>query len=128
MDRKTSLLCESIQDVTLVAWPIVWRHNAYDQDSREVLITLREWGEEFQNWWDAQSDDFKEQNSYMDEVEAFALKRAHEYTRDLIKDRVFRFFGPDGMDALRDFFLEEERLKKAAERAAKKAAEKTAEK
>lgn len=115
MDRKTSLLCESVQDVTIIAWPIVWRNNMYDQDSRQVLIMLREWGEEFQNWWDAQTDDYRDEHSYLEEVEMFAEKRANEYVKDLIEERVFRMFGPDGMDALREYFRTESKTETPAE-------------
>ena len=83
MDRKTSLLGETIQDVTLTAWPIVWADNEYDQDSREVLEMLREWAEKFQDWWDSKAQDWRDRHSYLEEVENFAKRRARQYVREI---------------------------------------------
>ena len=45
MTQEMHLLGETIQEVTLAAWPIVWADNKYDQDSRNVLEMLRDWAE-----------------------------------------------------------------------------------
>lgn len=53
MDIKTEALCESIQCVSLAAWPVLYGDdNPYDEDSFELLWILRRWGEEFQKKWD----------------------------------------------------------------------------
>lgn len=82
LDCDTHLLCESIQEVTLYAWPKVWDNNKYDQDSRDVLETLREWGVEFENYWQAQLDKeeyYCDTHDYREELLAFTEKKCQEY-------------------------------------------------
>ena len=82
LDRDTHLLCESIQEVTLYAWPKVWDNNKYDQDSRDVLKTLREWGAEFENYWQEQLDkdeNYCDRHDYREEIWAFTEKKCQEY-------------------------------------------------
>ena len=57
MTHEMHLLGESIQEVTLAAWPVVWDNSKYDQDSRDVLETLRNWAEEFETWWQSHDED-----------------------------------------------------------------------
>lgn len=75
------LLGESIQEVTLCAWPKVWDNNKYDQDSREVLLTLREWAEEFENWWQAHDEDWMDAHDYVEECWDFTEKKVEEYLK-----------------------------------------------
>lgn len=82
LDQDTHLLCESIQEITLYAWPIIWDNNKYDQDSRNVLETIREWGAEFENYWQGQLDkdeNYMDTHSYMEEIDHFAKKKCDEY-------------------------------------------------
>lgn len=82
LDHDTHLLCESIQEITLYAWPIIWDNNKYDQDSREVLETIREWGVEFENYWQrqlAKDENYMDTHSYMEEIDHFAKKKCEEY-------------------------------------------------
>lgn len=82
LDRDGHLVCESIQEITLYAWPIIWDNNKYDQDSRNVLETIREWGVEFENYWQGQLDkdeNYTDTHSYMEEIDHFAKKKCDEY-------------------------------------------------
>lgn len=82
IDCDMHLLCESIQEVTLYAWPKVWDNNKYDQDSRNVLETLREWGAEFENYWQEQLDkdeNYCDRHDYREEIWAFTEKKCQEY-------------------------------------------------
>lgn len=80
MTQEMHLLGESIQNVTLVAWPIVYGHeNRFDQDSRDVLEVLRNWAEEFENWWLSHDEDWMEENDYIIEIEEFAERKAKKY-------------------------------------------------
>ena len=81
MTRQQSLLGETIQDVTLTAWPIVWADNKYDQDSRVVLEMLRDWAVEFENWWYGHDQEWRDKNSYYIEVNQFALRKSKVYVR-----------------------------------------------
>lgn len=81
MTREMHLLGEGIQEVTLRAWPKVWADNKYDQDSREVLITLREWAEEFENWWLSHDEDWMDAHDYLEEIWAFTDKKVKEYLK-----------------------------------------------
>lgn len=83
MTREMSLLGETIQDITLSAWPIVWDNNKYDQDSREVLEMLRDWAVEFENWWYGHDQDWRDNNSYYIEVEQYAIRKSKEYVKEL---------------------------------------------
>ena len=86
MTREMHLLGESIQEVTLRAWPKVWDNNKYDQDSREVLITLREWAEEFENWWISHDEDWMDAHDYTEEAWAFTDKKIEEYLKRFEKE------------------------------------------
>jgi len=82
LDRDTHLLCESIQEVTLYAWPKIWNENKYDQDSRDVLETIRGWGCEFENYWAEQlekDEDYADKNDYLSEIYKFTEKKCQEY-------------------------------------------------
>lgn len=79
------LLGESIQEVTLCAWPIVWADNKYDQDSRDVLEMLRDWAEEFEDWWMSHDEDWKDLNDYVEEVWKFTEKKAKDYIQSFGK-------------------------------------------
>lgn len=79
MDQKMHLICESVQEVTLAAWPVVWADNKYDQDSRNVLEMLREWAEEFENWWMSHDEDWRDCHDYLEEVWDFTEKKSKEY-------------------------------------------------
>ena len=79
MTNEMHLLGESIQEVTLVAWPIVYADNKYDQDSRMVLEMLRDWAEEFETWWMSHDEDWRADNDYIVEVEDFAERKSREY-------------------------------------------------
>ncbi len=95
------LLGETIQDITLTAWPVVWNNNKYDQDSRVVLEMLRDWAEDFQSMWDGMSQDERDKKSYLSMVEDYAWRKAQEYVADIIEQSVIDKFGPEGLDALR---------------------------
>lgn len=80
MDNKMDLICESVQEVTLVAWPIIYgEDNKHDLDSRMVLSLCRGWGEEFENSWLSHSSEWRDSHDYISEVESFAEKKALEY-------------------------------------------------
>ena len=80
MDIKTHLICETVQYITLEAWPVIYGDdNKYDQDSRDVLETIREWAEEFENWWQSHDDEWKTETDYLIEIEKFTEKKSQEY-------------------------------------------------
>lgn len=80
MDNKTHLICETAQYMTLDAWPIMYgEDNKYDLDSREVLLEIRNWAEEFEEWWQSHDEDWMDSTDYQIEVEKFATKKAEEY-------------------------------------------------
>lgn len=84
MTHEMSLLCETIQEITLAAWPLVYgKDNKYDLDSRVVLEEFRDWGEEFEKWWQDHDGDWIDNHDYLDEVTAFAQIKAHEYVKYL---------------------------------------------
>lgn len=80
MDYNTHLICETAQYMTLDAWPIMYgEDNKYDLDSRDVLMLIREWAEEFENWWQLHDDDWMDSADYQIEVEKFAIRKAKEF-------------------------------------------------
>lgn len=79
MTQEMHLLGETIQEVTLAAWPVVWADNKYDQDSRNVLEMLRDWAEEFENWWLSRDEDWRDRHDYLEEVWDFTEKKSKEY-------------------------------------------------
>ena len=81
MTNEMHLLGESIQEVTLAAWPVVYgEDNKYDLDSRFVLSELRDWAEEFENWWMSHDEDWREDHDYLEEIWAFTEKKCKEFT------------------------------------------------
>lgn len=84
MDTKTHLICETAQYMTLDAWPIMYgEDNPYDLDSRQVLMEIREWAEEFEAWWQSHDEDWQEETDYQIEVENFAINKATEFVKYL---------------------------------------------
>lgn len=80
MDTQTHLICETAQYMTLDAWPIMYgEDNKYDLDSRDVLMEIRLWAEEFEKWWQSHDEDWMDSNDYQIEVEKFATKKAEEF-------------------------------------------------
>lgn len=79
MTPEMHLLGESIQEVTLYAWPIVWADNKYDQYSRNVLEMLRDWAEEFETWWQSHDEDWMDLHDYVGEVRKFTEKKVKDY-------------------------------------------------
>ena len=84
LDRDEALICESIQNITLVAWPMIYgKNNPHDLNSAEVLETFRSWGEEFESWWINHPEEWICDHDYVEEVELFAEKKAKEYLSEL---------------------------------------------
>lgn len=84
MDYQTNLLCENAQYITLDAWPIVYGNdNKYDLDSREVLLEIRHWAEEFEDWWQSHDEDWQDSTDYQIEIEKFAKRKAKEFVNRL---------------------------------------------
>ena len=80
MDYNTHLICETAQYMTLDAWPIMYgEDNKYDLDSRDVLMQIREWAEEFEEWWQSHDEDWMDEADYQIEVEKFAVRKAEEF-------------------------------------------------
>ena len=85
MDRQTHKLCESIQEITLQAWPIIYgKNNPYDLDSRAVLETFRLWGEEFETWWKTHDSEWIDVADYRDEIMKFTDQKVGAYLRELL--------------------------------------------
>ena len=87
MTTEMHLLGEAIQEVTLAAWPVIWADNKYDQDSRNVLETMREWAEEFETWWQSHDEDWICEHDYVEEIDKYTDLKCKEYLRDLC-DRI----------------------------------------
>lgn len=84
MDRQTHLICETAQYITLDVWPTIYGfRNRYDQDSREVMMTIREWAEEFETWWQSHDEDWQDATDYLTELDEFADRKAKEYVKNL---------------------------------------------
>ena len=84
MDEKTHLLCENAQYITIDVWPIIYGDdNKYDQDSRDVMLTIREWAEEFEAWWRSLDPDFREKLDYLEKIDKFAFAKAREYVENM---------------------------------------------
>lgn len=84
MDRQTHLICETAQYLTLDVWPIIYgENNEYDQDSRVVMMVIRDWAEEFENWWQSHDEDWMDGSDYQMELDAFAERKAEEYVKNL---------------------------------------------
>lgn len=84
LDHDSALICESIQEVTLVAWPMIYgKDNPHDLSSTEVLETFRRWGEEFESWWINHDEAWISEHDYTEEVELFAEKKATEYINSI---------------------------------------------
>lgn len=77
------LLGEAIQEVTLAAWPVIWDDNKYDQDSRNVLETIRDWAEEFETWWVSHDEDWLDEHDYLEEVWKYTDLKCKEYLRNI---------------------------------------------
>ena len=76
MDNKTHLLIETIQEITLLAWPELYGDdNKYDLGSAVVLEMCRHWGEEFEEWWQTHDMDWMEENDYYLTLEEFTTKK-----------------------------------------------------
>lgn len=79
MNKSYHLLIETIQEITLLAWPELYGDdNKYDLGSTAVLEICREWGEEFEKWWQSHDMDWKDENDYYLTLEEFAEKKINE--------------------------------------------------
>ena len=81
------LLGETIQEVTLYAWPILYGDdNRFDEDSRQLLEMLRDWAEEFEQWWrgnvERDAASFLEVHDYVEDIEAFTDRKCKEYIKN----------------------------------------------
>lgn len=86
LDRDSCLICESVQEITLTAWPMIYGEtNPHDLDSREVLDVFRSWGEEFESWWINHPEEWICEHDYIAEVESFAQKKAAAWLSELTK-------------------------------------------
>ncbi len=81
MTQKEHLICETVQYITIDAWPAIYgKDNEHDLDSRDVLEEFRHWGEEFEKWWMSLPEADREYNlDYQIEVEKFTEKKVKEY-------------------------------------------------
>lgn len=82
MTREMHLLGESIQEVTLYAWPIVYNDNKYDMGGAATLEMLRDWAEEFENWWESHDEDWICEHDYLEECYAFTGRKAQEFIEE----------------------------------------------
>lgn len=84
LDSESNLICESIQNITIVAWPMIYgEDNPHDLNSMELLELFRTWGEQFEAWWINHTDEWVAEHDYIIEVENFAQKKADEYLESL---------------------------------------------
>lgn len=87
MDQQTHLICETVQYITIDAWPAIYgKDNEHDLDSRDVLEEFRHWGEEFEKWWMSLPEDDREYNlDYQIEVEKFTEKKVKGYLMGFVE-------------------------------------------
>lgn len=91
MTTEQHLICESVQEITLAAWPIIYgKDNRFDLDSRDVLETFRYWGEEFESWWLSHDQDWIDEHDYLDEITTFTDRKVGEYLRLLLRPHPVR--------------------------------------
>ena len=83
MTQEMHLLCENAQEITLRVWAKVWNNNKYDKDSRDVLMMLRDWAEEFEAWWQTHDEDWMDAHDYLEEIWEFADRKAEEYIKEM---------------------------------------------
>lgn len=77
MTREEHLICETVQYITIDAWPAIYgKDNEHDLDSRDVMEEFRYWGEEFEKWWMSLPEDNLD---YQIEVEKFTERKVKEY-------------------------------------------------
>ena len=99
MDRKTHLIVESIQEMTLYAWPTMYgEDNPFDLPGSEVLETIRGWGEEFENMWQSHDEEYYTSHDYLEELWAFTDKKLEEFLK-LYKYQVKYQVSPRSYDA-----------------------------
>lgn len=81
MTYEEHLICETVQYITIDAWPAIYgEDNKYELDSRALLLEFRYWAEEFEKYWDSIPDDEKDtKHDYQIEVEEFTDKKIKEY-------------------------------------------------
>ena len=78
------MLGETIQEITLYAWPIIYGpENKYDQDSRDVLGTIRDWAGDFECWWMTHDESWRDGHDYLEEIDAFTDKKCKEYLEEI---------------------------------------------
>jgi len=88
MTSEMHLLGESIQEVTLYAWPMLFLYgdnNRFDEDSRQLLEMMRDWAEEFEQWWAGNIEKdatFLEVHDYVEDIEAFTDRKCKEYIKN----------------------------------------------
>lgn len=82
----TNLEVEAIQDLTLNCYNEL---SAYDEYHTSVLVRLRDWGLEFEEWWSSLS--FEEQageKDYLTEIISFGSKKLKELRHSDIADKL----------------------------------------
>ena len=61
----------------------IWADNKYDQDSRNVLETMRDWAEEFETWWQSHDEDWICEHDYVEEIDKYTDLKCKEYLRSI---------------------------------------------
>lgn len=81
----TPLEVEAIQDLT---WVFVDSLHPYYEDSRETLDTIRDWGIEFERWWQSLTEDDKDKTDYFTEIYNFGDKKMKAFRYPDLRDKL----------------------------------------
>lgn len=86
MTQEMHLLGEAIQEMTLYTWDKIYDGNKYDLGSQVTLNIIRDWAEDFENWWQAHTQDWISGHNYNEELEAFADIKIKKFKRQYDPD------------------------------------------
>lgn len=81
----TPLEVEAIQDLM---WVFVDSLHPYYEDSRETLATIRDWGIEFEEWWQSLTEDDKDETDYFTEIYNFGDKKMKAFRYPDLRDKL----------------------------------------
>lgn len=82
-DEEVDLLMETVQNITVVVWPMLYgNENPYDMNTAGVLDLCRDWGREFEKAWRAKSPEEQEAEDYLISLEKYAEEKAKNLLGD----------------------------------------------
>ena len=67
--------CETLQEITALAYNELYCHDSRYEDSQTVFAILREWAQEFEDWWNSLDGDEREIHDYVIDIENFTEEK-----------------------------------------------------